>query len=54
MGCLKLDNRDMEPFVVGGHVYFEDSSGLAKHYYWTQTYGEACSHSSNANFTLVQ
>ncbi|XP_036705904.1 leucine-rich repeat-containing protein 34 isoform X6 [Balaenoptera musculus] len=54
MGRLKSDNTDVEPFVVDGHVYLaEVSNGLKRHYYWTPGYGEACSPSSNAGFTLV-
>ncbi|XP_044107691.1 leucine-rich repeat-containing protein 34 isoform X2 [Neovison vison] len=54
MGCLKPDNTDVEPFVVDGHVYLaEVSNGLKKHYYWRPTYGEACTNSPNAGFTLV-
>uniref|UniRef100_A0A8C3WPD6 Leucine rich repeat containing 34 n=1 Tax=Catagonus wagneri TaxID=51154 RepID=A0A8C3WPD6_9CETA len=54
LGHLKPDNTDVEPFVVDGHVYLaEVSNGLKKHYYWTPGYGEACSQSSNAGFTLV-
>ncbi|XP_070439167.1 leucine-rich repeat-containing protein 34 isoform X1 [Equus przewalskii] len=53
-GRLKPDNTDVEPFVVDGRVYLaEVSNGLKKHYYWTPTYGGACSDSSNAGFTLV-
>ncbi|XP_047586022.1 leucine-rich repeat-containing protein 34 isoform X2 [Lutra lutra] len=54
MGRLKPDNTDVEPFVVDGHVYLaEVSNGLKKHYYWRPTYGEACTNSPNAGFTLV-
>ncbi|KAM5291825.1 leucine-rich repeat-containing protein 34 [Ctenodactylus gundi] len=54
MGCLKPENTDVEPSVVDGQVYLaEVSNGLKKHYYWTPTYGEAYSHSSNAGFALV-
>ncbi|XP_045857554.1 leucine-rich repeat-containing protein 34 isoform X3 [Meles meles] len=54
MGHLKPDNTDVEPFVVDGHVYLaEVSNGLKKHYYWRPTYGEACTNSPNAGFTLV-
>ncbi|KAM9088118.1 leucine-rich repeat-containing protein 34 isoform 3-T3 [Megaptera novaeangliae] len=54
MGRLKSDNTDVEPFVVDGHVYLaEVSNGLKRHCYWTPGYGEACSPSSNAGFTLV-
>lgn len=54
MGRLKPDSTDVEPFVVDGHVYLaEVSNGLKKHYYWTPTYREACSHSSNAGSILV-
>ncbi|XP_058412368.1 leucine-rich repeat-containing protein 34 isoform X2 [Diceros bicornis minor] len=54
IGRLKPDNTDVEPFVVDGRLYLaEVSNGLKKHYYWRPTDGEACSHSSNAGFTLV-
>ncbi|XP_035873553.1 leucine-rich repeat-containing protein 34 isoform X6 [Phyllostomus discolor] len=54
MGRLKPDNTDVEPYVVDGHMYLaEVSNGLKKHYYWTPTYGEACSPSSNAGFSIV-
>uniref|UniRef100_A0A8D1IST6 Leucine rich repeat containing 34 n=3 Tax=Sus scrofa TaxID=9823 RepID=A0A8D1IST6_PIG len=54
MGHLKPDNTDVEPFVVDGHVYLaEVSNGLKRHYYWIPGYGEACSQSSNAGFSLV-
>ncbi|XP_045707532.1 leucine-rich repeat-containing protein 34 [Phyllostomus hastatus] len=54
MGRLKPDNTDVEPYVVDGHTYLaEVSNGLKKHYYWTPTYGEACSPSSNAGFSIV-
>ncbi|XP_034854597.1 leucine-rich repeat-containing protein 34 isoform X2 [Mirounga leonina] len=54
MDRLKPDNTDVEPFVVDGHVYLaEVSNGLKKHYYWRPTYGEACTNSPNAGFTLV-
>ncbi|XP_070229635.1 leucine-rich repeat-containing protein 34 isoform X3 [Bos mutus] len=53
-GRLKSDNTDVEPFVVDGHVYLaEVSNGLKRHYYWTPGYGEACSPSSNAGFSLA-
>ncbi|KAB0356884.1 hypothetical protein FD754_001040 [Muntiacus muntjak] len=53
-GRLKPDNTDVEPFVVDGHVYLaEVSNGLKRHYYWTPGYGEACSPSSNAGFSLA-
>ncbi|KAI4548105.1 hypothetical protein MG293_000435 [Ovis ammon polii] len=53
-GRLKSDNTDVEPFVVDGHVYLaEVSNGLKRHYYWTPGYGEACSLSSNAGFSLA-
>ncbi|XP_066097989.1 leucine-rich repeat-containing protein 34 [Saccopteryx bilineata] len=53
-GHLKPDNTDVESFVVDGHVYLaEVSNGLKNHYYWTPSYGEAYSHSSNAGFALV-
>nr|XP_035974224.1 leucine-rich repeat-containing protein 34 isoform X2 [Halichoerus grypus] len=54
MDRLKPANTDVEPFVVDGHVYLaEVSNGLKKHYYWRPTYGEACTNSPNAGFTLV-
>ncbi|XP_034519171.1 leucine-rich repeat-containing protein 34 isoform X2 [Ailuropoda melanoleuca] len=54
MGRLKPDNTDVEPFVVDGNVYLaEVYNGLKKHYYWRPTYGEACTNSPNAGFTLV-
>ncbi|KAI5132157.1 leucine-rich repeat-containing protein 34 isoform X1 [Manis pentadactyla] len=54
MGRLNSNNTDVEPFEVDGRVYLaEVSNGLKKHYYWTPTYEEACSHSSNAGFALV-
>lgn len=54
MGRLNSNNTDVEPFEVDGRVYLaEVSNGLKKHYYWTPTYKEACSHSSNAGFALV-
>ncbi|XP_064441701.1 leucine-rich repeat-containing protein 34 isoform X3 [Mirounga angustirostris] len=54
MDRLKPDNTDVEPFVVDGHVYLaEVSNGLKKHYYWRPTYGEVCTNSPNAGFTLV-
>ncbi|KAM5276939.1 leucine-rich repeat-containing protein 34 isoform 8-T8 [Hipposideros larvatus] len=54
MGCLKPDNTDVEPYVVDGRVHLaEVSNGLKKHYYWTPSYGEACSHSANAGSSLV-
>ncbi|XP_045053729.2 leucine-rich repeat-containing protein 34 isoform X3 [Desmodus rotundus] len=54
MGRLKPDNTDVEPYVVDGHAYLaEVSNGLKKYYYWTPTYGDACSLSSNAGFSLV-
>ncbi|XP_004756593.2 leucine-rich repeat-containing protein 34 isoform X2 [Mustela putorius furo] len=53
-GRLKPDNTDVEPFVVDGHMYLaEVSNGLKKHYYWRPIYGEACTNSPNAGFTLV-
>ncbi|XP_053513525.1 leucine-rich repeat-containing protein 34 isoform X3 [Artibeus jamaicensis] len=53
-GRLKPDNTDVEPYVVDGHAYLaEVSNGLKKYYYWTPTYGDACSLSSNAGFSIV-
>ncbi|KAM5336068.1 leucine-rich repeat-containing protein 34 isoform 4-T4 [Glossophaga mutica] len=53
-GRLKPDNTDVEPYVVDGHAYLaEVSNGLKKYYYWTPTYGDACSLSCNAGFSIV-
>ncbi|XP_005886618.1 PREDICTED: leucine-rich repeat-containing protein 34 isoform X2 [Myotis brandtii] len=54
MGRLKPDDTDVQPYEVDGRVYLSEvSNGLKRHYYWTPTYGEASSHSSNAGFSLV-
>ncbi|XP_023609674.1 leucine-rich repeat-containing protein 34 isoform X2 [Myotis lucifugus] len=54
MGRLKPDDTDVQPYEVDGRVYLSEvSNGLKRHYYWTPTYGEAFSHSSNAGFSLV-
>ncbi|XP_070262944.1 leucine-rich repeat-containing protein 34 isoform X5 [Myotis yumanensis] len=54
MGRLKPDDTDVQPYEVDGRVYLSEvSNGLKRHYYWTPTYGEAFSDSSNAGFSLV-
>ncbi|XP_059542975.1 leucine-rich repeat-containing protein 34 isoform X2 [Myotis daubentonii] len=54
MGRLRPDDTDVQPYEVDGRVYLSEvSNGLKRHYYWTPTYGEAFSHSSNAGFSLV-
>lgn len=54
MGRLRPDDTDVQPYEVDGRVYLSEvSNGLKRHYYWTPTYGEDFSHSSNAGFSLV-
>ncbi|KAM9031556.1 leucine-rich repeat-containing protein 34 [Sarcophilus harrisii] len=53
-GRLKLENIDVEPYVVDNLMYFaEVSHGIKKHYYWTPSYGEIEGASTNAGFAIV-
>ncbi|XP_074046997.1 leucine-rich repeat-containing protein 34 isoform X2 [Macrotis lagotis] len=53
-GRLKLDNIDVEPYVVDNCVYLAElSHGIKKHYYWTPSYGEIDGATANAGLALV-
>ncbi|XP_036611571.1 leucine-rich repeat-containing protein 34 [Trichosurus vulpecula] len=53
-GRLKLENTDVEPYVVDGCVYLAElSHGIKKHYYWTPSYGEVDGPAANAGLAIV-
>ncbi|XP_051839107.1 leucine-rich repeat-containing protein 34 isoform X2 [Antechinus flavipes] len=53
-GRLKLENIDVEPYIVDNLIYFAElSHGIKKHYYWTPSYGEIEGASTNAGFAIV-